>query len=126
MVILDITNTSNWSLGNGHLSEKVQIPRTKKTNLLSPPRKCTNGVTANLSLFDRGTFWGTLVTYVIFPGLTFFPNLTKLMIFALAPLVLTPFCPQPKRPLHRCERLVPNCIRSLASSAVREAGNPLT
>ena len=53
----------------------------------------TNGITANL-FFDRGTFWVLPIIYFYLPkvpGRTFFPNLSKLITFAAAPLVLTPF-----------------------------------
>ena len=57
----------------------------------------TNGVTANSTCFDRETFWVLPLTYFymfIFPkvpGHTFFPNLSKIITFAAAQLVLTPF-----------------------------------
>ena len=53
----------------------------------------TNGVTANYMFFDRGTFWVLPLTYFNLPKSArayFFPNLSKLVIFAAAPLVLTP------------------------------------
>ena len=53
------------------------------------------GSPQNNSMFvDRGTFWVAPLTYFIFPkvlGRTFFPNGSKLMTFAAATLVLTPF-----------------------------------
>ena len=55
----------------------------------------THGVTANLMLLDRGTFGGLPSTYFYItprvPGRTSFPNLSKSITFAAAPLVLTPF-----------------------------------
>ena len=54
----------------------------------------TNGVTANSVFLDRGTFWVLPLTTLVFakvPGRTFSPNLSKLITFAAAPLVLTPF-----------------------------------
>ena len=44
--------------------------------------------------FDRGTFGVLPLTYLCFPKSaqgTFFPNMSKLITFAAAPLVLTPF-----------------------------------
>ena len=45
--------------------------------------------------FDRGTFWVLPLTYFCLPKgartYLFFHNLSKLMTFAAAPLVLTPF-----------------------------------
>ena len=57
-------------------------------------RVSTNGVTANFMFCDRGTFGVLPLTYLIFTkvsGRTFFPNLSKGITFAAAPLVLTPF-----------------------------------
>ena len=57
----------------------------------------TDGVTANFMLYIYiYTFWVLPLTYltIIFPkvpGRTFFPNLSKLITFAAAPLMLTPF-----------------------------------
>ena len=53
-----------------------------------------NGVAANSMCFGRGTFWVLPFTYFIFPkvpGRTFFPNPSKVITFAAAPLVSTPF-----------------------------------
>ena len=49
-----------------------------------------NGVSANFMSFDRGTFW-VLPTFILtkVPGRTFFPNLSKSITCAAAPLVLT-------------------------------------
>ena len=44
--------------------------------------------------FDRGTFWVFPLAYFDLPKsarASFFPNLSKLITFAAAPLVLTPF-----------------------------------
>ena len=54
----------------------------------------TTGVTVNVMFFDRGTFWALSLAYFYLPksARAFrFPNLSKFMIFAAAPLVLTPF-----------------------------------
>ena len=54
----------------------------------------TDGVTVICVFFDGGTFWLPMLTYLVFPkvpGRTFFPNLSKFITFAAAPLVLTPF-----------------------------------
>ena len=54
----------------------------------------THGVAADIMIFDRGTFWVLTLTYFYLPkvpGRTSFPNLSKLITFAAAPLVLTPF-----------------------------------
>ena len=55
----------------------------------------TNGVAANLSFFDRGTFCGCArePTFIFqkVPGRSFIPNLSEFITFAGAPLVLTPF-----------------------------------
>ena len=54
----------------------------------------TNGVTANLMFFDRGTFGVLPLTYFDIPKsarVHFSPNLPKLITSAAAPLVLTPF-----------------------------------
>ena len=55
----------------------------------------TNGVTANLFLFEGGTFWVLPLTYFCLPqkvpGCTFFPNLSKFITFAAAPLAWTSF-----------------------------------
>ena len=55
----------------------------------------TNGVTANFMFFDRGTFLGTPVNLLSSSqecqGVPFFPNLSKFVTSAAAPLVLTPF-----------------------------------
>ena len=52
-------------------------------------------VTANFMLFDRGTFWVLPLTCFYLstkvPGHTFFPNRSKIITFAAAPLGLTPF-----------------------------------
>ena len=65
----------------------LSVPRRKGANGVS-----TNGVTANLMFFDRGTFWVLSVTYFYLPKRArayLFPNLSKLITFAAAPLVLT-------------------------------------
>ena len=52
----------------------------------------TNGVTAIFMFFDRGTFWVPPLTYFYIPKIArayFFPNLSKFITFAAAPLVLT-------------------------------------
>ena len=65
------------------------------------PRKGTNGVGTNWGrckchvFFDRGTFFGcsrqpTCILPKV-PRLTVFPNLSKFITFAAAPLALTPF-----------------------------------
>ena len=60
----------------------------------------TNGVAANFMVFDRGAFLGTPVNLLLysqkFQGVTFFPNLSKVITFAVAPLVFDPICPQTK------------------------------
>ena len=53
----------------------------------------THGVTTFFSFFD-GFFWVLQLTYFYIPTsarVYFFPNLSKLITFAAAPLVLTPF-----------------------------------
>ena len=85
MIILErmLLAARNRSEGKGGLSQRG-------TNGVS-----TSGVTANLMLFDRGTFWGTPVSLLLSPqkcqGVLFSPNLSKIISFAAAPLVLTPF-----------------------------------
>ena len=54
----------------------------------------TNGVTANFMFFERGTFWVLPLIYCYLPksaGAFLFPNLSKFITFAAAPVVLTPF-----------------------------------
>ena len=54
----------------------------------------TNGVTADFMFFDRGTFRVLRLTYFYLPKSArahLFPNLSKFITFAAAPLVLTPF-----------------------------------
>ena len=55
----------------------------------------TNGATANCMLFDRGAFWVLPVDLRLSSqqrqGVPFSPNLSKFIIFAAAPLMLTPF-----------------------------------
>ena len=56
-----------------------------------------NGVTANFTYFDRGTFWVFPFTYFHVPKSAqkcqgvFFHNLSKSITFASAPFVLSPF-----------------------------------
>ena len=69
-----------------------------------------NGVTANFSFSDTGTFWVLPLTCFYLPksarAYVCLPNLSKFITFAAAPLVLTSFvrnqfCPfeEPKKPL---------------------------
>ena len=51
-------------------------------------------VTANFMLFDRGTLWVLPLTYFYLPKSArayLFPQPVKVITFAAAPLVLTPF-----------------------------------
>ena len=53
----------------------------------------TNGVTANFMFFDRWTFGGLQLTYFYLPKsarMYLLPNLSKIIICAADPLVLTP------------------------------------
>ena len=65
------------------------VAHRKGTNGVS-----TNGVTANLMFFDRD-FSGTPVNLLLSSqkcqGVSFSPNLSTLITFAAAPLMLTPF-----------------------------------
>ena len=76
------------------------------------------GATATFSLFDRGTFWGTPLVYLLLSsqkcqGVPFFPNLSKSITFAAAPSVSTPFVRnQPSfRPHRACNQLHACCFR---------------
>ena len=53
----------------------------------------TDGVTANFTLFDRGTFWVLPLTYFYISQSArayLFPNLSKIITFGVDPI-----CPQP-------------------------------
>ena len=70
-------------------SQGVMESCRKGTNGVS-----TNGVTANFMFFLTGTFRVLPLPYFYIPksvpGRTFFPNPSKFITFAAAPLVLTP------------------------------------
>ena len=58
----------------------------------------TNGVAANFIFFDGRTFCALPLTYFYLPKSArayLFPNLSKLVAFAAAPLLLTPFVRNP-------------------------------
>ena len=57
----------------------------------------TNGVAANFMFVDRGIFWVLPLSYLNIPKsarVFLFPQSVKLVAFAAAPLVLTPFMKQ--------------------------------
>ena len=70
----------------------------------STARKGTNGVsinwaTANLMLFDRGTFWVLVLTYFYLPQSArayLFPQSVKTYYFCSGPISVDPSCPQPR------------------------------
>ena len=59
----------------------------------------TNGVTANVSLFARGTFWVLPLTYLSHPESArayISPRSVKShYLFATGPVIVDPICPQP-------------------------------
>ena len=60
----------------------------------------TNGVTANIMFFDRGTFWVLPLTYLYHPKSArayLFPQSVKTHYFCRRPISADPICPQPKR-----------------------------
>ena len=59
----------------------------------------TNGVTANLMFFDRGTFWVLPLTYFHLPKSArayLFPQSVKIHYFCSRPISVDPTCPRPK------------------------------
>ena len=61
----------------------------------------TNGVTANLMLFDRGTFWVLPLTYFCLTKSArayFFSQSVKHHYFCSGPISVDPICPQPRHP----------------------------
>ena len=60
----------------------------------------TNEVTANVMVFDRGTFWLLLLAYFYIPKSArayIFPQSVKIDHFRSAPSVSTPICRRPPR-----------------------------
>ena len=58
----------------------------------------TNGVTANSTFLDRGTFWALPLTYFYLPKSAWaylFPQSIKIHHFCSGPVSADPICPQP-------------------------------
>ena len=82
----------------------------KETNGVS-----TNGVIANLTFFDRGTFWVPPLTYFYLPKSTrvyLFPQSVEIRYFRSGPISVDPTCPQPTDVVcYRCYTCA--CISSM-------------
>ena len=68
----------------------------------------TNGITANCMFCHRGTFWVLPLTYFYTAKsarVYLFPHLSKIITFAAAPLVLTPFVRNQLESPGRCSEL---------------------
>ena len=85
---------------SGLLFSCLAILRIEGCEDLRPSEGGTNGVGTKCGhcrfhVFRQRNFWGTPVNLLLsppkVPGRTFFPNLSKFIAFAAAPLVLTPF-----------------------------------
>ena len=102
-IIIYASRLGNTKRGVGGRSERSCRKGTSGVN--------TSGVTASFMLFDGGTFWVLPLSYFYLPKSArayFFPNLSKFITFAAAPLVLSPFVRN---------RLAPSPIRDTRASA---------
>ena len=73
----------------------------------------TNGVTANLMFFDRGTFWVLPLTYFYIPKSArayLFPQSVKIDYFCSGPISVDPVCPQPNDSSHTSIRPTEVCL----------------